>query len=246
MRYLRQSRYNGADGANILKIKRGITIKLKKRTVLRKTDRNRDAVDLETTDKQTQDDIVPKSSGMFVLPGDFIGTTEEFRAGLRTYERMGGIYASATGNVKADTRNRSVSVLPCTDIPPILKKGDVVVGRVVGLREALALVTIAGAKGVIDREIPDIRPAVIHVSNIKRAYVNNISSEFGIFDIVKAKLIDLTNMRLDTSEPEMGVMKAFCSRCRTAMVRNNSKLVCPECDRVETRKISKDYGTGII
>jgi len=181
-----------------------------------------------------------------VLPGDFIGTTEEFRAGAGTYERMGGIYASITGTVKVNTANRFVSVAPSIDTPPLLRQGVVVVGQVTGLRDTLALVTIAGAKGTTDREISNISPAVIHVSNIKKAYVRNISYEFGIFDIVKARIADIKNMRLDTSEPEMGVMKALCSRCGTAMVLDNSKLKCPECGRVETRKISTDYGTGII
>jgi exosome complex component CSL4 len=181
-----------------------------------------------------------------VLPGDFIGTTEEFRAGEQTYERTGGVYAAITGTVRVNTARRLVSVIPCTDTPPVLKRGDIVIGQIVGLRDSLAMVTIAGAKGVVDREIPNVGSAVVHVSNVKRAYVKDISHEFGIFDIVKAKIIDLSNMRLDTSEPEMGVMKALCSKCRTALVRHDSKLKCPECGRIETRKLATGYGTGII
>ena len=137
-------------------------------------------------------------------------------------------------------------MIPCTSTPPIVKKGDVVIGQVVGLRDSLAMVTIAGAKGVVDREIPNVGPAIVHVSNVKRAYVKDITYEFGMFDIVKAKIIDLKNMRLDTSEPDMGVIKALCSKCRTAMVRHDSKLKCPDCGRIETRKLSTGYRTGII
>ena len=185
-------------------------------------------------------------SDTFVLPGDFIGTTEEFRAGAQTYEKTGGVYAAITGTVRVNTARRLVSVIPCTDTPPVLARGDVVIGQIVGLRDSLAMVAIAGAKGVVDREIPNVGSAVVHVSNVKRAYVKDIAHEFGIFDILKAKIIDLTNMRLDTSEPEMGVMKALCSKCRTAMVRHDSKLRCPECGRIETRKLATGYGTGII
>lgn len=184
--------------------------------------------------------------GTFVLPGDFIGTTEEFRSGERTYEKAGGIYAAATGVTMVNAAKRFVSVIPETNTPPILRKGDVVVGQVTGLREALALVAIAGTEGVVDREITNVAPAVVHVSNVKKAYVKELSYEFGLFDILKAKVIDIKNMRLDTSEPKLGVVKAFCSKCRTAMVRQDSKLKCPDCGRVETRKISTDYGTGIV
>ncbi len=194
----------------------------------------------------TADNNTSNSSDTFVLPGDFIGTTEEFRADAQTYEKTGGVYAAIAGTVRVNTVRRSVSVIPCTDTPPILKRGDVVVGQIVGLRDSLAMVTIAGAKGVVDRALPNVGSAVVHVSNVKRGYVKEIAHEFGIFDILKAKIVDLQNMRLDTSEPEMGVMKALCSNCRTPMVRHDSKLKCPECGRIETRKLATGYGTGII
>ncbi len=196
--------------------------------------------------KEKSNDTALNGFDKFVLPGDFIGTTEEFRAGAQTYEKTGGVYASTTGTIGVNTARRSVFVIPCTDTPPIIKKGDVVIGQVVGLRDSLAMVTIAGAKGVVDREIPNIGPAIVHVSNVKRAYVKDITYEFGIFDIIKAKIIDLKNMRLDTSEPDMGVIKALCSKCRTAMVRHDSKLKCPDCGRIETRKLATGYRTGII
>jgi exosome complex component CSL4 len=183
---------------------------------------------------------------MFVLPGDSIGATEEFRAGAQTYESAGNIYATVTGTVKTNNKDRTISVIPSTSTPPVLQRGDVVIGQVTGLRDSLVLVTIAGVSGVVDRAIPDVGSAVIHVSNIKKAYVKDISREFGLFDIVKARIGDLKNMRLDTAEPELGVMKALCSRCRTAMAKNGSKLVCPECNQVETRKMSTEYRTGAI
>jgi len=170
------------------------------------------------------------SSNKFVLPGDFIGTTEEFRSGAQTYEKTGGVYAAIAGTARVNTARRLVSVTPCTDTPPILKKGDVVIGQIVGLRDSLAMVTIAGAKGVVDREISNVGSAVVHVSNVKRGYVKEIAHEFGIFDILKAKIVDLP----------------LCSNCRTAMVRHDSKLKCPECGKIETRKLATGYGTGII
>ena len=229
---------------------------------MRKVNRNRDVDGVEAVDNpeqpaQSAQPVQPahesagsnpesEKPGMFVLPGDSIGATEEFRAGAQTYESAGNIYATITGTVKTNTKDRTISVIPSTSTPPVLQRGDVVIGQVTGLRDSLVLVTIAGVSGVVDRAIPDVGSAVIHVSNIKKAYVKDISREFGLFDIVKARITDLRNMRLDTSEPELGVMKALCSRCRTAMTQNGSRLMCPECRQVETRKTSTDYGSGII
>lgn len=232
---------------------------------MRKVNRNRDVNDVEAVDNSEQPAQPAQSAqpvqpthesaglnseseepGMFVLPGDSIGATEEFRAGAQTYESAGNIYATVTGTVKTNTKDRTISVIPSTSTPPVLQRGDVVIGQVTGLRDSLVLVTIAGVSGVVDRAIPDVGSAVIHVSNIKKAYVKDISREFGLFDIVKARIGDLKNMRLDTAEPELGVMKALCSRCRTAMTKNGSKLVCPECNQVETRKMSTEYRTGAI
>ncbi|MEA1908835.1 MAG: exosome complex RNA-binding protein Csl4 [Euryarchaeota archaeon] len=218
---------------------------------MRKVNRNRDVNGVEAVDNpeqpaQESSNSESEKPGMFVLPGDSIGATEEFRAGAQTYESAGNIYATVAGTVKTNTKDRTISIIPSTSTPPVLQRGDVVIGQVTGLRDSLVLVTIAGVSGVVDRAIPDVGSAVIHVSNIKKAYVKDISREFGLFDIVKARIADLSNMRLDTSEPELGVMKALCSRCRTAMTKNDSKLVCPECNQVETRKTSTEYRTGAI
>ncbi len=184
----------------------------------------------------------------FVIPGDFIGTSEEFIAGPGTYEEKGSIFASIAGYVKINRRERVVSVLPSTNAPPLPKAGDVVVGRIVDLKNSVALVEVARIKGKEDREIPSIGPGAIHISNVKSSYVNELSKEFAINDIVKAKVIDTRTMRLSTADKHLGVLKAYCTRCRASLKRKNNSyaLICPRCERIETRKISEDYGLGII
>ncbi|MCX9012620.1 MAG: exosome complex RNA-binding protein Csl4 [Candidatus Methanoperedens sp.] len=181
-----------------------------------------------------------------VLPGDLIGTSEEFTPKSGTFVDKGNIYAATTGVVKINTRERSISVMPVTNVPPHLQAGDIVVGQVTDVKDSVALVEIASIKGRGEREIVNAEQAAIHVSNVKDAYVKELSSEFSPFDIVKAKVIDMRNMRLSTVNKELGVMKAYCSNCRTVLKRDNSKLKCPNCGRIETRKISSDYGTGIV
>ena len=202
----------------------------------------------ETPDKGETEEEQPEEKGELVLPGDLVGTSEEFTSRNGTYENRGNIYAATTGIVKVNNKNRSVSVIPVTDIPPVLKEGDIVIGRVHNMRESVALVEIAGLKGESEREIVGDLNAAIHVSNVKDAYVKDLNYEFSTFDIVKAKVIDMRSMRLSTVDKELGVMKAYCGKCRTVLEKenDNGKLKCPKCERTETRKLSSDYGTGIV
>jgi len=181
-----------------------------------------------------------------VLPGDLIGTSEEFIPKSGTYLDGGNIYASASGIVKINNKERSISVEPVTNTPPHLVVGDIVIGQVTDVKDSVALVEIAGIKGKGEREIVNADQAAIHVSNVKDAYVKELYYEFAPFDIVKARVLDLRNMRLSTVNKELGVMKAYCGNCRTVLKIDNNKLKCPKCERTETRKLSSDYGTGII
>ncbi len=184
--------------------------------------------------------------GKIVLPGDLIGTSEEFVPKSGTFVDKGNIYAAATGIVKINNKDRSISVLPVTNTPPNLQVGDIVIGQVTDVKDSVALVEIAGIKGRGEREIFNVDQAAIHVSNVKDAYVRELYNEFAPLDIVKAKVIDMRNMRLSTVSKELGVMKAYCGNCRAVLKKDNGKLKCPKCNGVETRKLSQDYGTGIV
>jgi exosome complex component CSL4 len=188
----------------------------------------------------------PEEKKRAVLPGDIIGTSEEYSPKNGTYADKGNIYATASGIVKVNTKDRSISVIPITNTPPHIQVGDIVIGQVTDVKDSVALVEIAGIKGKGEREIVNADQAAIHVSNVKDAYVKELYYEFSPFDIVKARVIDLRNMRLTTVDKELGVMKAYCGNCRTVLKIDNGKLKCPKCERTETRKTSVDYGTGIV
>ncbi len=206
-------------------------------------EQSEEAPEAQPEEEITKEEVVEEK---IVLPGDLIGTSEEFTPKNGTFVDKGNIYAATTGIVKINPKERSISVAPVTNVPPHLQVGDIVIGQVTDIKESVALVEIASIKGKGEREIVNAEQAAIHVSNIKDAYVKELYSEFSPFDIVKARVIDLRNMRLTTVNKELGVMKAYCSNCRTVLKKDNSKLRCPKCNRVETRKLSSDYGTGII
>jgi len=183
--------------------------------------------------------------GGFVLPGELVGTTEEFKPGEGTTVSAGDIYSTATGNVIIDRKARIVSVRPSTLTPNILKVGDIVYGKIIDVRESGAMVEVAGIEGKEDREIVNVRTGDIHVSNVRDSYVKRLSDEFRPSDIIRARVIDAERMRLTTAEDSLGVVKAYCSNCRGELVLEGKKLKCPVCNMTETRKISTEYGKGI-
>lgn len=176
----------------------------------------------------------------FVLPGDRIGYVEEYVVGKGTYEENGEIFAAVAGRVVVE--DRTITVEPIKRLPEI-NKGDVVLGRVVDVRNSLALVELSRKKG-FDRDLMHTGIAALHVSNVQSDYLKDLSSAVRYMDIIKARVIDAENMKLSTKEPEMGVIKSICSVCKHDLVREGNILKCPECGNVEKRKLSTDYGKG--
>ncbi|MCC4767820.1 RNA-binding protein [Methanosarcina sp. DH1] len=183
--------------------------------------------------------------GGFVLPGELVGTTEEFKPGEGTTVSAGDIYSTATGNVLIDRKARVVSVRPRTLTPNILKVGDIVYGKITDVRESGAMVEVAGIEGKEEREIVNVRSGDIHVSNVRDSYVKRLADEFRPYDIVRARVLDTERIRLTTAEDSLGVVKAYCSNCKGELVLEGKKLKCPVCNMTETRKISTEYGKGI-
>ncbi|HPS90404.1 MAG TPA: exosome complex RNA-binding protein Csl4 [Methanosarcina vacuolata] len=183
--------------------------------------------------------------GGFVLPGELVGTTEEFKPGEGTTVSAGDIYSTATGNVLIDRKARVVSVRPRTLTPNILKVGDIVYGKITDVRESGAMVEVAGIEGKEEREIVNVRSGDIHVSNVRDSYVKRLSDEFRPYDIVRARVLDTERIRLTAAEDSLGVVKAYCSNCKGELVLEGKKLKCPVCNMTETRKISTEYGKGI-
>jgi exosome complex component CSL4 len=194
--------------------------------------------DAETSEKDLE-------KGAFVLPGELVGTTEEFKPGPGTVISAGDIYSTATGIVMIDRKARVISVKPHTLTPNILKVGDIVYGEITDVRESGATVEVAGIEGKEEREIVNIRPGDIHVSNVRDSYVKRLADEFKHSDLIRARVTDVERTRLTTAEDSLGVVKAYCSNCRGELVFDGKKLKCPVCNMTETRKISTEYGKGI-
>lgn len=182
----------------------------------------------------------------FVIPGDLVGIAEEFLAGEGVYEEGGKLIASVTGIVEVDEKSRRISVKPVTGVPAVIRKGDCVVGRVIDVRESIALVELSKIKPNEKREVSNSGVAIIHISNVRREYVKDLNEELSPLDIVKARVLDEKTLQLSTVGRKLGVIKSLCPDCRVTLRRNGNTLECPRCKRKFKKKISEDYGTGIL
>jgi exosome complex component CSL4 len=129
-------------------------------------EQSEEAPEAQPEEEITKEEVVEEK---IVLPGDLIGTSEEFTPKNGTFVDKGNIYAATTGIVKINPKERSISVTPVTNVPPHLQVGDIVIGQVTDIKESVALVEIASIKGRGEREIVNAEQAAIHVSNVKDA-----------------------------------------------------------------------------
>ncbi|MDI6643048.1 MAG: exosome complex RNA-binding protein Csl4 [Candidatus Hodarchaeaceae archaeon] len=192
--------------------------------------------------------MVEVRTGDFVVPGDFLATTEEFVPGEGAYEEGGKIYASSTGVVLVDARMKRISVFSRVLGPPTLKRDDVVVGRVDEVRDQSANVYIGVLRGREDRELPLPNLGMIHISQTHTGYVKDLAKQFKPGDIVRARVLNARRepVQLTTAGDELGVIVAACSRCRALLEREGTKLRCPNCGNVEFRKLANDYRQGVL
>lgn len=182
--------------------------------------------------------------GDLVLPGDYLGVIEEYMPGNGVKEENGELYAVIAGRVRIDPEKMEISVEPITDTPPLPRVNDVVIGRVIEVKSQSVIVQLIKIEGrENDREIATSKLAGIHVSQVKLGYVEDLSKEFKIGDIIRARVIsnEKSPIQLSTKGPDLGVIYALCTRCRTPLVRKGDRLVCPRCGNVETRKLSSLY-----
>ncbi len=176
-----------------------------------------------------------------VLPGEVIGTSEEFISGEGVFEENGKILSKNVGILKINEKTASVKA---ENSPVILKTGDVVIGTINNVKGAMAIVSIEKVVGK-NRAITGEKIGAIHVSKISSGYVKDVGDEYRMNDSIRAKVVQIVpSVQLSTIELEFGVIRAVCSKCRQVLEKKENMLVCRNCERTEHRKIAKDYGEG--
>ncbi len=178
--------------------------------------------------------------GRLILPGEFIGTEEEFIAGQGTFEENGRVYSSNLGNVevgadyKVKVRSRREEI--------VVQSGDEIIGVVTEINEPL--VVVAGEYLIREGKVYQIKArALVHASRITGHYLDQCSKVVKARDVVRGKVVS-TRGKIDLTmePPDEGVIYAYCSHCRKPLQRINSGLYCTYCQKNEIRKVSKKYG----
>ncbi len=184
--------------------------------------------------------MTPPTEGELVLPGDLLGTAEEFVPGHGTYEDGGRIYAALMGRRTIDPRDKAVRVEAVHPIPSIAE-GDLVYGRVDEVKSAMAIVTIlALASG--KRAIPGAPEGTIHISKAKEGYTETLGEEFAAGDIVLARVLQSQpTVKLTTAPSNLGVVSARCQACHGLLTLGGKEITCPRCGNREHRKSAKGY-----
>lgn len=184
-----------------------------------------------------------KDEEKLVVPGDRVGTSEEWLSGEGTFEDDGDIYASQFGLLKFDEDSLEAKVKA---VNPIVKveKGDVIYGSVFMRKDSMAVIMIDKVENE-SREVKEDVEGTLHISEVSDDYTEKLKDEFLVGDIVRAKVIQVEpTIKLSTTGKTFGVVRGYCPECRKPMKfkRKKNKLYCENCEIQSDRNISNVYG----
>jgi exosome complex component CSL4 len=184
--------------------------------------------------------MTSKLDGTFVVPGEKLGVVEEFEPGRGTVEVGGIVYSSQTGVTSIDPKRHLVSVKTATDSVVVPEEGSTVIGIVEKVQEKMAIINLIVVDG---KKMALPFTGMLHVSNSSPRFERTMWEVVKPNDIVRAKVID-TSLRipkLTTVGRDLGVIKAYCSKCGNELVLSANILRCSVCRNVERRRLAEDF-----
>ena len=183
--------------------------------------------------------------GDIIITGDYLGVVEEFLPDKQsTFTKEGKIYATKTGMITIDNKERKIEISTHQEKDrKVVKIGDIVIGVILFLR----LYSVGISFYTINKKIHFNSSYFgnIHVSQISDKYVEKIYDAFQITDIVRARVVEqeINEYKLSTTGKHLGVIYADCSICGNPLSKiSYNKLKCERCGNVESRKLANDYG----
>ena len=180
--------------------------------------------------------------GDSVLPGERLGVIEEFLPGEGTFQDEDDvIYATITGLVHIDMKERKISVEATTRKPVYPTRNDVVFGVIQHVTKKSAVVNIFQIEDV---ECPVTFSGYIFIKNAAGGYIDQMRDLFAPGDMIIARVQQQADglARLSTVGSRYGVIQASCSRCGEPLHLRGRQLECIECGNYEKRKLSQNYG----
>ena len=184
--------------------------------------------------------MIKKLDGTFVVPGEKLGVVEEFDPGRGTVEVDGIVFSSQTGTAAVDTKRHIVSVKTAAGPVVVPEEGSSVTGIVEKVQEKMAIVNIVLVDG---KKMVLPFTGMLHISNSSPRFERVMSEVCKPNDILRAKVIDTSQRipKLTTIGRDLGVVKAYCSRCGNELVLSGNILRCSVCRNVERRRLAEDF-----
>jgi len=178
------------------------------------------------------------------MPGTYLGAEEEYLPGENAYvDNEGNVFSDSVGVPSFDQKQHTVSVLKDKQVK-ILEEGTIILGKVSLVKDNVVLVEMQHAEKDSKKLNIHMSMGVIAIFNAENSYVKTLSALFKIGDIVKCRvaMVSRHTIELETrSSPDLGVIKGFCTRCRTPLKLFGQTLKCTGCSNEEQRKLSSEY-----
>jgi len=186
--------------------------------------------------------LIKKLDGTFVVPGEKLGVVEEFDPGRGTVEVDGIVYSSQTGKAALDPKRHVVTVKPMTGSVVVPEEGSSIIGVVEKIQEKMAIINIIVVDG---KKMPLPFTGMLHISNSSPRFERVMGDVCKPNDIIRAKVIDTSQRipKLTTVGRDLGVTKAYCSRCGGELVLSGHILRCSVCRNVERRRLAEEFQT---
>lgn len=186
-----------------------------------------------------------RQSGRFVVPGDCLGVIEEFTPGQGTYTEQGRVYAKVSGRTLLDLQNKTVSIYPLVRLPKVPKVGSIITGQVSKLQNKTVIIRMFQ---IGNDHLSGVFTGLLYISDISTSYVDSIHDACKPGDIIRAKVISITNRiyHLSTTDENLGVLYAFCSQCGQPLQQKRYRMHCTNCGKIEKRQAAVDYGKTIL
>jgi exosome complex RNA-binding protein Csl4 len=122
-----------------------------------------------------------------------------------------------------------------------ISKGDIIYGRVFALKDKMAIVSIDHTEDNVVISPNDT--GVLFIKDISKDYIKDIKECYRLGDIIKAKVIEVTDYeyKLSTKDDNLGVIRGFCRKCNKELSHTNSqnKVICTNCNTIQTKKFAK-------
>jgi len=173
-----------------------------------------------------------------VLPGSHLGSCEEFESGENTFTDNDETYSSTFGEVEVNEGAISVKREgKSISAPKIDSKLICYVTRADPNKARLTCMLEDEVEGKCRASSID---AVLPVPNVSRGHVESIRDAVKVGDIIKVRIYKIKEggeIEVSVIGKDFGVLKAFCSKCRSSMHLKDHIFICNKCGWKERRKI---------